>query len=253
MEETKIDDYNTFQLVSNFASLENPTEDQMIDAIIAKMNYDDPSTREDNEYLKNRLKKDFKLDVELEFADDDEKFDVKQKKRELAKKFNESKSFFGEINSKLEPKPVDNAAKEEVYKSWEAEILKDKEGEFKIDMPVLKKNDNGELIITEEVEKSITFDKPMHDAYVKYYKAFLNGRGWPEVNSGLAQEAKGVAAALVLAENIQRVYSDAVSHGYSKAVKDYHIETENPSAAGTHKKIADTTAPSDKSGSIFSK
>lgn len=251
VEATGINDFGTFQTVSKFSEVENPNEDQMIDAIIAKKIYDDPELKGDEAYLKQRLMKQYKLDVDLDYADDDEKYDVKESKRALKKEFESSAGFFKEISGKLDVAPVDNAKIEANQKTWEAELAKDKPEEFKIDIPVLKKNDKGELVATEEIEKSIIFDKPMHDAYVRNYKALLNAKGWPELESGVAQEAKSIAAGLTLAENIYKIYGDAVSHGYSKAVKDYHIDTENPSAVGTHRKIADTGDKSDTSAGIF--
>jgi hypothetical protein len=251
VEATGINDFTTFQTVSKFSTVENPSEDQMIDAIIAKKIYDDPELKGDEAYLKQRLMKQYKLDVDLDYADDDEKYDVKESKRALKKEFEGSAGFFKEINAKLDVAPVDNTKLEVNQKAWESEILKDKADELKIDIPVLKKNDKGELVATEEIEKSITFDKQMHEAYVRNYKAVLNAQGWPDLESGVAQQAKAYAAGLTLAENIYKVINDAVSHGYGKAVKDHHIEVENPSAVGTHRKIADTGEKSDTSSSIF--
>lgn len=245
---TGIEDFDTFKLVRNFSVPEKPSIDDMLETIVAKMIIEDPENKGSEKILKSRLEKQLGIqrDIDPDFASEEELYEQKLAQKELKKKFDETAKFFTETKEKLARSTSEQqqSVQKEDIESWD-KFINEAAKELKID--IFKKKEDGSL---GDLDRSFKFDEEMTSDYKTVLLEYGKAMGY-KVNGDATETAKNLAFSYAIAKNIDKIIRDAMSQARAEAIKEFHIENDNPSSVGTHEKKNEKPSIIDNSGSIF--
>lgn len=250
-------DYGVYQAVKKFQVSDNPTPEEMIKAIVLKQTLEDPDYKGKEHLLEKKLNREFKLDMDKELAEEDEKEEAEMKLIDLKKEFKKASGYFTELQKKSEVK-VDETLQTRLkegpdkLKNHLDNLLKD----FKLDVKELVKGEKGEEKFGENSIYSVIFDESMQKTHREIYESIAKDKGYPDLSEGIHNEINEVSMAIALAKKFPHVANDLFKAGREferNANVKKEIEDTNPSSVGTHTKTNTSMDVDDKSGDIFGK
>lgn len=255
VKETSISDWGTFSKMNTLSTKETLESNDFIEALVTKDILEDPEMIGNEDLLRARYRKQYKMDVNVEELEGEEKEEHTFSQIDLRKKGKEAVNKLKEIATKTAdiPAPVDLVKEsqrlDESKKAW-GPVVDKIASEFKFESPVIELLENSTIKPTADILKEFTFDTNEQAVLKSYVNSILEYSKWPEVTQEAVSQAMRLAAPLFIYDRLPKLISEAVEHGKAIATQKVLEKRENPSALKPEV-IAPSGGVEDKTGEMF--
>lgn len=240
VKETGREDFGLFQKIQSATVSNDDSIEKLVDVIVMKEVFDDPSKESVRDALRQKLITDYTVELD-EDSTANEKALAQLKRHELMGKANEAVGKFGEVLTKIKeasPKPIDADAlkleKDERIKKWEP-IVNQNLDKLKVQVPKFE-NKDGNIKYLDESLIEVNFDDKDKAEYANLFRSFVAANNAPEPSEEVLAQAHSFAYKEAVFKKIPQLVADAYAKGISETTKKTLEEAENPSALRAEQK-----------------